>query len=112
MAFSVGPPTLSYQMTVNLALPKPDGTFDIESMNIGSEVSRSVSAKQQATVEVIGDFVPLQQPKTFENKVLFVQRSNVNDPSCQLLIEREGVSFDGSECNKVGVGYTAFNQAQ
>jgi len=29
MAFSVGPPNLSYHMTVNVALPKSDGTFDI-----------------------------------------------------------------------------------
>jgi hypothetical protein len=62
MAFSVGAPTLSYQMTVNLAIPKSDGTFDIESLNIGSNVSRAVSIRQQAAIEVIGDFVPLQQP--------------------------------------------------
>jgi len=75
-------------------------------------VSRAVSSKLQAAVEVIGDFIPLQQPKTFENKVLFVMRSKVNDPSYQLLIDRESVTFDGSECNKIGVGYSAFNQAQ
>ena len=96
---------------MNLAVPKSDGTFDIESMQLSNQVSRATSPKQQAAVEVIGDFTPLQQPQTFENRVLLVQRQNANDPSSQLLVDREAVSFDGSQCNKIGVGYFAFNQA-
>lgn len=62
MAFSVGAPTLNYQLSVNLAIPRSDGTFDIESMKLSNLVSRAISLKQQASVEVIGDFTPLQQP--------------------------------------------------
>ena len=43
---------------------------------------------------------------------MFTSQTNKDDLSYQLLLDREKVSFDGLECNKVGTSYSAFNTMQ
>jgi hypothetical protein len=47
-----------------------------------------------------------------ENKILLLPFSGPFDNSFELLVEREMVSLDGSQCNKIGTSYAAFNTAQ
>ena len=73
-----------------------------------------MGASQDAAlkVELVGEMALTQQPESLENKILMVPTSPsghkfVTDTSGQyhLLIEREQISFNGQECNKVGTSY-------
>ena len=62
-------------------------------------------------INVEGDLQTPQTPPSLVNKYFFIPRFDLNpdDTSTKLLIDREMVSLDGSECNKVGTSYVAFN---
>lgn len=54
-----------------------------------------------------------QEPPSLENKVFFVPIYDYHrDQSYYILLDREQVSFNGLECNKVGTSYGAFNTMQ
>lgn len=57
-----------------------------------------------------------QEPDSLENKILLMPTSPdtnfmVKDSQGQfdMIVEREMVSFNGDECNKIGTSYEAFN---
>lgn len=61
-------------------------------------------------VQLVGDFKPVTQAPTYENKVLFVPDFDISEQvDLELFVEREQISFDGTECNKIGTSYQAFN---
>lgn len=56
----------------------------------------------------------LQTPPTLSNKVLLLPKYSQEDlagnpdKTYELMVEREQVSFEGTECNKVGTSFVAF----
>ena len=50
-------------------------------------------------------------PSTYDNKVLFLPDFETG-VDLDLFVDREQVSFDGNECNKIGTSYEAFNGDQ
>ena len=89
-----------------------DLAFNEENIKLGDFQRNAKSDMVMA--EIVGDLVTFQNPPSLENKVLFLPKyekldlSGGLDRTHQLLIEREQVSFDGSQCNKVGTSFTAF----
>ena len=66
-------------------------------------------------LSIVGDFAPTNPPPDLTSKFLLRPRvpTAESTPSANwLLVDRQMVTTDGSECNKIGVGYSAFqNQA-
>ena len=110
------PPRLKYTIEVfsSLAVTNEDGelAFSEEKIKLGDFQRNAKSDMVMA--ELVGDLVTFQNPPSLENKVLLLPKyekfdlSGGLDRTHQLLIDREQVSFDGSQCNKVGTSFTAF----
>lgn len=63
------------------------------------------------TAKLIGDFMPSNPPPLFNNMYLLKPREPVNEvePTQNwLLVPKHSVTLDGSECNKPGTSYKAF----
>jgi len=109
--FSIGAPVLTYEMSLQIAVPSfiVGRNFDFESLTLKNGKRVAVSADRKVGMELVGDFQPLQMPPALSNKLLFVPKYDQYDTSYDLLVDREKVSLDGNECNKVGTSYNAFN---
>ena len=51
---------------------------------------------------------------SLEEKVFFKPKFNMNplDQTKYMIVDKDKVSFDGSECNKIGTSFKAFNTQQ
>lgn len=85
-------------------------------MKISNSERMVKSADGKIKAELVGELMLAQQPESLANKILLVPtqpkgHGMVDDKSGQydMLVEREQVSFDGKECNKIGTSYHAFN---
>lgn len=82
-----------------------------------SHSRRSVYSDDRAVkVELVGELALTQQPASLANKILLEPVSPADsaivrdhNEDYQMLVEREMLSMDGSECNKIGTSYAAFN---
>ena len=68
------------------------------------------------SARLVGDFAAFSMPLALESKFLFVPSMPLSHPivaakapSEWLILDKSLVTDDGSECNKVGVSYEAFN---
>ena len=99
---------LMYSMTFTFSVPSKWGK-QIETVSLTS--AQHTARSNYGKVTLVGDLLTPNRPPSLENKVLFAPKYNFSpdDPSYVLLLEREQVSFDGTDCNKVGTSYAAFN---
>jgi hypothetical protein len=73
-----------------------------------------IQGQHDVSLKLIGEAAPLIAPPDLSNYILYVPVSPLDHPLVQdwknniLLVPREMVTADGSECNKVGVSFEAF----
>jgi hypothetical protein len=98
--------------------------FRNERMWVGSERRHAQSDDGSVLATFIGDFAPPQAPKVLSGYYLMVPEirgmtttaaglhpqivSHGIGPKSWMLVEKEQFGLDGTQCNKIGVGYTAF----
>jgi len=64
--------------------------------------------------KIIGDLPGVKPPPDLSNKILLIPSAPADHPWVTggmgqwMLIDWEMIGFTGDECNRVGVGYTAF----
>ena len=108
---------MSYQIQVKMAAaPEIGAKYKVDNLELSNKNRIVKSADSNIKVTMVGDLMPAQQPPSLANKVLLMPSSPSNhsivmDTTGQyhLLVEREQVTFDGNECNKIGTSYSAFN---
>ena len=72
------------------------------------------SADKSILVQLEGDLMTATAPNELSSLYLFVPSSPVTDPvvqagmSAAMFIDKSLVTLDGTECNKIGVSYSAF----
>lgn len=86
--------------------------FREESIQLGDKKRSGKTEVLRA--EIVGELQTLQTPPTLSNKVLLLPKYSQEDlagnpdKTYELMVEREQVSFEGTECNKVGTSFVAF----
>lgn len=97
--------------------PGDDATrFREESILLGDRTRKDHTKVLRA--ELVGDLSTFQTPPSLANKVLLLPKyptedlAGQPDRTYQLLVEREQVAFEGTECNKVGTSFVAFQSEQ
>ena len=104
-------PVLQYEINFRFGVPTKFGQSTEQiALRGGESTQRSAFGK----VALLGELQTLSIPPSLENKVLIVPKYNFdpNDQSKKLLVNREQVSFQGQDCNKIGTSYAAFNTQQ
>jgi len=112
-AYEVGTEVIGYEVTVEVTLPDSQGNYTLETVTVSPSVP--VQKVGDVVVRLIGDFYPTTPPPTLSSLLLFTP-SMPSDNSRVLmgsrrwmLLNPSQVTSDGTECNKVGTSYTAFN---
>jgi len=102
-----------YKVFVHLTKPKEDGSYELETLEVSPSVPLQYS--KDVIVRLIGDFYPNQPPPSLGSNYLFMPSKPRSFTRVQMgsrywmFIEKAGVSFGGTECNKVGTSFSAFN---
>ena len=83
-------------------------------MTVSPENPGASSATGAVVARLIGDFAQYQQIEDFDNQILFVPASPNNNERVSkrkinsMLIPDSQITWDGLECDKIGVAYHAF----
>lgn len=93
-----------------------DMKYKLASSSSYEEKSQVISVEKRTatndfmTARIVGDYLPLTPPPELTNKILLLPSAQVeeNISSNWLLVDRNMVTLDGSECNKIGTSYSAF----
>ena len=111
-AYQVGKFGVEYEVEVKVTIPDENGNYTLTTLHL----SPSVAIQQGAGVvaRLIGDFYPSSPPPVLESLLLFTPSQPPNHSRVLMgsrrwmLINNNKVSYDGTECNKVGTSYSAF----
>lgn len=103
---------IAYEIIVTITSASNDGTYSSKSYTLSP--STPTVSTPKILLKIIGDFSPISPPATFDSKILFTPskpashfRVLVGSPYW-LVIDKSKVTFDGTECNKIGTSYTGF----
>ncbi|KAF8049716.1 hypothetical protein N665_2139s0004 [Sinapis alba] len=111
--FSIGQRSLGFSVRVELKT----GTR-VSEVTIGPENRTATANDNFLKVNLIGDFAGYTSIPSFENFYLVIPREAAvegqpgnlgGNYSMWMLLERVRFTLDGIECDKIGVGYEAFN---
>jgi hypothetical protein len=125
--YEIGARTLDFSIDVRVSYPADfasgyNGTGileEVEILRLSPSEQTKVSSNSTVLAKLVGDLVGYTDPPTVTNDYLMVPvPPGEPDPTVPLynflsdwmIIPRHMVTIDGSECNKIGVGYTAFRQ--
>lgn len=118
-AYSVGPAETFFTLELGITsyVDNEDGTETIkhdEVLEIGPTSPGARSADGKIIARLLGDFAPWAETPNLEYKYLTVPSSPANHARVLagsaewMLLDRSLFTTDGSECNKIGVSYSAF----
>ena len=121
-AFELGPPQLYFTITVKAtrtgAVRDGDAVRDdvTDSLVLGPHSPGASTADGAVTARLLGDFASYtdEQPDLGATRYLFVPSQPTTHSRYQagtrswLLVDKNDVTVDGTECNKVGTSYSAF----
>eukprot|EP00873_Tetraselmis_striata_P012470 jgi/Tetstr1/432734/TSEL_022100.t1 len=111
--FTIGESLLQFGVT--LTVEYPGSGLMPSSLSLSPSVPLGVTDKVRASL--LGDLASYQALPVLSEKVLMVGPHTANNPHALftsnqtdqwLLIDKDMISFDGRECNKVGTSYHAF----
>ena len=104
--------SIHYQIIISITLPDSSGNYKTKQYLLSPSIP--MINTEDVIAKLVGDFAPASPPPNFESKVLFTPskpashlRVLVGSPYW-MAIDRNLVSFNGAECNKVGTSYTGF----
>nr|AKS04555.1 HAP2-like protein [Malawimonas californiana] len=112
--FGIGPVETSFEVRVTITQQGPDGTPIVQTLTLSPSVQGAVSNDRKVLARLVGDFASWTAPHTLSNKYLVVPHTptanaRVQNPiAYSLLVGQDQVTLDGSERNKIGVGFSAF----
>ena len=104
---------ISYTISIQITTPDINGNYTTETYSLSPSV-REIDTPN-ALLTLIGDFSPSSPPPTFDSAVLFTASRPPSHYMVQvgspywMAIDTSMISFDGTQCNKVGTSYTGFN---
>ena len=88
----------------------------ISTLELSPQNIISIDDNQNILVKLIGDFLPGDLfPRDLSNKLLLIPTSPKNHINVKqgthnwMLVDKTRFSLDGNECDKIGVGFKAFN---
>ncbi|KAK4748597.1 hypothetical protein SAY87_015183 [Trapa incisa] len=110
--FGIGQRSLGFSVRVEVKAGKR-----ISEVVVGPEMRTATSNDNFLRVNLIGDFAGYTNIPSFEDFYLVIPRqADPGQPqnlgtnfSMWMLLERVRFTLDGLECNKIGIGYEAFN---
>ncbi|XP_056699798.1 protein HAPLESS 2 isoform X2 [Spinacia oleracea] len=110
--FGIGQRTIGFSVRIQVKT----GT-EVSEVVVGPENRTAVSSNSFLRVNLIGDFGGYTDIPSFEDFYLVIPREHGpgqppdlgHNFSMYMLLERVRFTLDGLECNKIGVGYEAFN---
>jgi Male gamete fusion factor len=110
-AYRVGKYQIQYFIIITVE------TTDKSGNSISKEVyispSNKVVSNEFFTGRLIGDFLPSIPPNVLEEQILlrpFYPVDSMSPTDEWLLVNPSHISWNGDECNKIGVGFTGFQQ--
>lgn len=103
----------NYFVTARVKITKSTGVQQEDDLVVSNAQKAANNGILQ--LSILGDYTPTNPPADLTSKFLLrprVPTAESTQSSNWLLVDRQMVTIDGSECNKIGVGYSAFqNQA-
>ena len=88
----------------------------ISTLELSPQNIISIDGNKNILVKLIGDFLPNDLfPRDLSNKFLLIPTSPKNHINVKqgnynwMLVDKTKFSLDGNECDKIGVGFKAFN---
>ncbi|KAL5559362.1 hypothetical protein UlMin_035573 [Ulmus minor] len=110
--FAIGKRTMGFSVTIQVKTGSK-----ISEVIVGPENRTVTSNDKFLKVNLIGDFVGYTNIPSFEDSYLVIPRQGGDGQpqnlgtnySMWMLLERVRFTIDGRECDKIGVGYEAFN---
>ncbi|XP_039005257.1 protein HAPLESS 2-like [Hibiscus syriacus] len=110
--FGIGQQSIGFSVRIEMKTGNK-----VSEVIVGPENRTATSADKFLRVNLIGDFVGYSSIPTFEDFYLVIPRQGGpgqpnglgRNLSMWMLLERVRFTLDGVECNKIGVGYEAFN---
>ena len=113
-AYKVDKYKIEYKIEINIVNTK-DNTI-ISTLELSPQNIISTDDTNNILVKLIGDFLPTDLfPRDLSNKYLLIPTSPENHINVQfgfsrwMLVDKTQFSLDGNECDKIGVGFFAFN---
>ena len=113
-AYKVDKYKIEYKIEINIIDTK-DNTI-ISSLELSPQNIINSDENQNILVKLIGDFLPTDLfPRDLSDKFLLIPSSPEKHINVQLgvqrwmLVDKMKFSLDGNECDKIGVGFFAFN---
>ncbi|KRX06003.1 hypothetical protein PPERSA_01081 [Pseudocohnilembus persalinus] len=115
-AYTIGSYYYYYEIDIDIKTidPKTGKTISTETLQLGTESSVSHNEDNTILAKIIGDFTPINTPQTLSNYYLLKPTTPSSHHKVKagksgwMFIDKSLVTLDGSECNKIGVGYSAF----
>lgn len=116
--FRIGEPTVDYQLNVTLTTTKrsADGKRErvTRVLQLGPSIRGASNSELGVVASIAGGFASVVRAPVLSPLMLFMPSLPLGSPRVvagskeYLLLDKSRVTFDGSECNKVGVSYEAF----
>ena len=113
-AYKVDKYKIEYTININVINVAENKT--ISNLQLSPKNTISINEDKTILVKLIGDFLPTDIfPRDLSNKFLIIPTKPDNSPIIKqgkyrwMLIDKNRFSLDGSECDKIGVGFFAFN---
>ena len=112
-AYEVGTHTVGYNVQVDVTIPDSEGNYTLKSVIVSPSVP--VQQVDDVIVRLIGDFYPATPPPDLSSLLLFTPSFPSDNTRVLMgsrrwmLLSPSQVTTDGTECNKVGTSYVAFN---
>ena len=113
-AYQVDKYKIEYIITIKVI-----NTFDnstISTLELSPQNTIAINEDKNILVKLIGDFLPTDIfPRDLSNKYFLIPSEPSENPIVKsgvgryMLIDKNRFTLDGNECDKIGVGYNAFN---
>lgn len=124
--FGIGESQLEFTITVTVAkvgaseAPSSSspsttpGLPDVQTLMLRPSVPLSKNAGGTVLARLEGDFAPYEAIPVYSEKLLMVPKSpeGVKDQTQWMMVDKGRMTFDGSECNKIGTSFEAFKVRQ
>lgn len=107
--YRIGNYQFKYYITISVETTDKEGNTVTKDVFLSP--SNKVMTNEYFTARLIGDFLPAVPPSVLEEQILLRPFHPVDSMSPNnewLMVDPSLVSWNGDECNKIGVGFSAF----
>lgn len=111
--YEVGAFSTQYFMQVYITWPN-SSNYTTDILNVSPSTPIVTTNNRTLTARLVGDFYPNSPPPSLNSYYLFAPTRPANDPIVLagtrnwMLLDKSKVTFDDSQCNKIGTSYSAY----